>query len=302
VAFQNSNNGKAILSQTDRLVGRSSAGGGISEEIPCTAAGRAVLASADVTAQRTALGLGTSATLNTGTGAGNIPVLDGSGKLAATTIPSIALISSQIVADSAARLALVNVEVGDVAKQTDNGIAYILSALPPSTAGNWIAIGDTAIDASEIVSGTVPTARGGTGLGSIGTSLQVLRVNTAGTALEYATPTAGAVRLPYTDVTATSQTLAADNAYGANNASQVIFTLPATAAVGSEIQIVGVGAGGWRIAQAASQVIHYGNLDTTVGTGGRIDSSLRRDTINIKCTVANLEWTVTQNVGNQDVV
>lgn len=47
---------------TDILLGRSSAGTGDVEEIPCTAAGRALLDDADAAAQRTTLGLGTLAT------------------------------------------------------------------------------------------------------------------------------------------------------------------------------------------------------------------------------------------------
>jgi|GEM_PF-2309390 len=49
-------------SATDRLLGRSSAGAGVVEEIACTAAGRALLDDADNAAQRTTLGLGTMAT------------------------------------------------------------------------------------------------------------------------------------------------------------------------------------------------------------------------------------------------
>ena len=55
------------VSATDKLLGRSTAGAGVVEEITCTAAGRALLDDADATAQRTTLGLGNSATLDTGT-------------------------------------------------------------------------------------------------------------------------------------------------------------------------------------------------------------------------------------------
>ena len=51
------------VSATDKLLGRSTAGSGNVEEITCTAAGRALLDDADSAAQRTTLGLGTSATL-----------------------------------------------------------------------------------------------------------------------------------------------------------------------------------------------------------------------------------------------
>jgi hypothetical protein len=50
------------VSATDRLLGRSTAGAGNVEEIPLTAAGRALLDDADAAAQRTTLGLGTIAT------------------------------------------------------------------------------------------------------------------------------------------------------------------------------------------------------------------------------------------------
>ena len=50
------------VSATDKLLGRSSAGAGVIEEISCTSAGRALLDDADAAAQRTTLGLGTAAT------------------------------------------------------------------------------------------------------------------------------------------------------------------------------------------------------------------------------------------------
>ena len=50
------------VSATDRLLGRSTAGAGVVEEITCTAAGRALIDDADAAAQRTTLGLGTLAT------------------------------------------------------------------------------------------------------------------------------------------------------------------------------------------------------------------------------------------------
>ena len=50
------------VSTTDRLLGRSTAGAGVVEEITCTSAGRALLDDANAASQRTTLGLGTIAT------------------------------------------------------------------------------------------------------------------------------------------------------------------------------------------------------------------------------------------------
>jgi hypothetical protein len=49
------------ISATDKLLGRSTAGAGVVEEIACTAAGRALIDDADAAAQRATLGLSTVA-------------------------------------------------------------------------------------------------------------------------------------------------------------------------------------------------------------------------------------------------
>jgi hypothetical protein len=108
--------------------------------------------------------------------------------------------------------------------------------------------------------------------------------------------------ISWTEVTGTSQSAAVDNGYIANNASLVTITLPTTAAVGKIVEAVGKGAGGWKIAQNASEIIHYGDISSTTGTGGSLASTHRRDCVRLICTVADTEWTVMSSQGTLDVV
>ncbi len=104
-------------------------------------------------------------------------------------------------------------------------------------------------------------------------------------------------------VSGTTQTMVINNGYIANNASLVTLTLPSTAAVGSEVNVVGLGAGGWKIAQNASQLIHLGDAVTTTGTGGSLASTNQYDAIHLVCVVANTTWTcVNGPQGNITVV
>ena len=104
--------------------------------------------------------------------------------------------------------------------------------------------------------------------------------------------------LTYSEITATTVNLSGNTGYILNNASQLVATLPLTASVGDIIRITGKGAGGWKVAQNASQVIHFLDLDTLTGTGGSIASSTRRDAIDLQCVVINNEWNVIDSIGN----
>lgn len=91
-------------------------------------------------------------------------------------------------------------------------------------------------------------------------------------------------------VTGTSQTIAPGTRYIANNAALITFTLPTVIAVGGVFSIMGMGAGGWQIAQNASQILHVGSSDTTPGVTGYVASTHFRDSARFVNIVANLEF------------
>ena len=100
------------------------------------------------------------------------------------------------------------------------------------------------------------------------------------------------VVLSQTDVSGTSIQAEANNAYLANNADQaVIVTLPANAQVGDVVRVVGIAAGGWRIAQSAGQAVNVTRLApgpsaaptwTTLGVGGGLSGS-QYDAVELIC-------------------
>jgi hypothetical protein len=85
----------------------------------------------------TALGLGTASTKNTGTGNGDIPILDSTGKLSDSVIPKIAITNTFVVASQTAMLALTTAQEGDVAVRTDLNKSFILKTNGYNTLSNW---------------------------------------------------------------------------------------------------------------------------------------------------------------------
>lgn len=108
--------------------------------------------------------------------------------------------------------------------------------------------------------------------------------------------------ISWTEVTGTSQAAAVNNGYIANNAALVTVTLPTTAAVGSIVRVAGKGAGGWLIAQNASELIRFGSSTTTTGTGGSLASVNRYDAAELVCIAADTEWAVISSIGNITIV
>jgi hypothetical protein len=64
--------------------------------------------------------------------------------------------------------------------------------------------------------------------------------------------------ITWMDMTGTSAQGASNTGYLADNAAQVTITLPASPSLGDLVQVSGVGAGGWKIAQNSGQQIYIG--------------------------------------------
>lgn len=88
------------------------------------------------TIRTTVAGLGTASTRNTGIASGNVPVLDGSGKLDTAVLPAVAITDVFVVASEAAMLALV-AEKGDIAVRTDLNKSFALGTNSPGTLADW---------------------------------------------------------------------------------------------------------------------------------------------------------------------
>jgi hypothetical protein len=213
-------------SSTNVLLGRSTAGAGSVEEISLTSAGRALLDDADSAAQRTTLGLGFFATRSIilgFTSLGGFPPtaefisyvtynddqvlfnkIDLNDQYNFENSLAVSLGGTGGTTASAART---NLGLGTLATQdsiTESQISDLQTYLTASStatltnkSGN---ISQWTNDAGYLtaetnnlstVSGTLGTANGGTGLTTIGTAGQVLKVNSGATALEFADESGG---------------------------------------------------------------------------------------------------------------
>jgi hypothetical protein len=159
----------------------------------------------------------------------------------------------------------------------------------------------------------IGAAYGGTGIANSSTmtwtaSNNITWTTTGTTSLTL--PTSGTLAttasgVSTTNVTGTSATMTASgaiNIFTANNAGLVTLTLPSTFSIGQVFRVVGVGAGGWKIAQVAGQSVNYesggATAVTTTGTGGSLSSGLATDCIDLVATVANTTLTVTSVYGS----
>lgn len=81
--------------------------------------------------------LGTAATKNVGTSAGQVVVVAADGKIDSALMPAIAITDIKTVDSQEAMLALKDVQIGDIAIRTDESKSYILTGDTPSDLSSW---------------------------------------------------------------------------------------------------------------------------------------------------------------------
>jgi len=107
---------------------------------------------------------------------------------------------------------------------------------------------------------------------------------------------------PTTEVVGVTQAMVGNNAYIANNVALVNLTLPAVVPLGAIIEVSGKGGGGWMISQGAGQQINFGNVPTTLGVAGSLNSTNQWDFVRLRCVTANTIFTVAGTQGNLTAV
>ena len=129
------------VTATDRLLGRSSAGAGVIEEIICTAAGRALLDDLSAAAQRTTLGLGTIATLDAdGSTLTNLTITSGT----ITGITDITVADGGTGASDAANARVnLGVAIGTNVQAYDAGLQSISGLTTAADQGIYATASDT---------------------------------------------------------------------------------------------------------------------------------------------------------------
>lgn len=110
----------------------------------------------------------------------------------------------------------------------------------------------------------------------------------------------GPAAFTWSTVTSSTQAITANNGYVSNDgATLVTFTLPSVLStnLGDTFIIVGLGSGGWKLVQNASQSIQFGSVSTTAGVTGYLASSNQFDNVKIVSTGTDT-WAVLEAVGN----
>lgn len=95
--------------------------------------------------------------------------------------------------------------------------------------------------------------------------------------------------------------MSVQNGYLCSSGGALSLSLPATAAIGSIIEIVLQGSTSFTITQGAGQSIYVNGIQSTIGAGGSVASTAAGNAIKIVCMTANTTWVSTNIVGTLTV-
>lgn len=226
------------VSSTDRVLGRSSAGAGVVEEITLTAAGRALIDDADAASQRTTLGLGTLSTQDASAVAITGGTITG-GTITGITDLAIADGGTGASTASGARTNL-GLVIGTDVQAYDAGLQSIAGlttsadqAIYTTGADTYATTSLTSFGRSLIDDADASTARTTLGLGTISTQAANSVAITGGTATLSSISTASAT-ITGGSVTNITDLAVADGGTGASTASGARTNLGLV--IGTDIQ------------------------------------------------------------------
>ena len=217
------------VSATDKLLGRSTAGAGNVEEIPLTAAGRALLDDADAATQRTTLGLGTLAT-QSGTYAGTH---SGTSSGTNTGDQTIALTGDVTGSGTGSFAATISNDAVTYAKLQNTTTTDVVLGRSSAGAGNVEEIVCTAAGRALIDDADATAQRSTLGLGSIATQSAGAVAITGGTASVSSLITASATITGGT-ITGITDLAVADGGTGASDAANARANLGLS--IGTNVQ------------------------------------------------------------------
>jgi hypothetical protein len=207
---------------------------------------------------------------------------------------------------------------------TINGDSGSITGSTVTINGGTTGLTTSGSSATMNLTGTLVVANGGTGaatftaysvlcagttstgafqnVSGLGTTGYVLTSNGAGALPTWQAASGGG--LAWSVITA-DQSITVANGYICNKAGLLTLTLPASANIGDTFEVTGINTDlGWKIAQNANQQIFFSGQSTTVGAGGSLASSLKRDSLRAICVVsgASTVWNIVSSVGNITVV
>jgi len=95
------------------------------------------------------------------------------------------------------------------------------------------------------------------------------------------------------DQSVSTQMFAGQNYITVSPGGTLTLALPHTAAIGTQITVIGYTATGWVITQYANQRVIWNGQQTTLGTGGSLASATSLSNVTLRCVVPNLIWVAT---------